>query len=315
MGNIYILCPALVQTGGPEALHQLCYYLNNLNQQAYMIYYGQYSTSPVAPLYLKYNTKYVDVIEDSIEHTLVVPEVMIPILRQFKNIKKVIWWLSVDNYLVGENFKKCHSGLNYYNYTTPDIIHAAQSYYAIDFLEKSGVNSKNIFKLFDPVNDTYRQNAKDLFKYSRNNVVLFNPKKGIDFTKALINASKEITWIPLNQPTQQEVAELMLKSKVYVDFGHHPGRDRLPREAAMSGCCIITSKRGSAKFYQDVLIADEYKFEDQQANINPILDKIQEIFSNYESEKQKFSDYRMMLMNEEKTFKQHIIKLFNLKDH
>ena len=131
----------------------------------------------------------------------------------------------------------------------------------------------------------------------------------------MINASKEITWIPLNQPTQQEVAELMLKSKVYVDFGHHPGRDRLPREAAMSGCCIMTSKRGSAKFYQDVLIADEYKFEDQQANINPILDKIPGMFSNYESEKQKFSDYRMMLMNEEKTFKQHIIKLFNLKDH
>ena len=48
---------------------------------------------------------------------------------------------------------------------------------------------------------------------------------------------------------------------------------------------------------------------------NPILDKIQEIFLNYESEKQKFSDYRMMLMNEEKTFKQHIIKLFNLKDY
>lgn len=314
MGNIYILCPALVQTGGPEALHQLCYYLNNLNQQAYMIYYGNYAASPVAPLYSKYNTKYVEVIEDNSEHTLVVPEVMIPTLKQFKYIKKVIWWLSVDNYLVGENFKKCHSGLNYYNYTANDIIHAAQSYYAIDFLEKSGVKSENIFKLFDPVNDTYRKNAKEVFKYPRSNVVLFNPNKGIEFTKALINARKEITWIPLNQPTQEEVSQLMLKSKVYIDFGHHPGRDRLPREAALSGCCIITSKRGSAKFYQDVLIAEEYKFEDQESNINPILDKIQDIFLNYESERLNFTDYRKMLMNEQKTFQKHIIKLFNLKN-
>jgi len=33
--------------------------------------------------------------------------------------------------------------------------------------------------------------------------------------------------------------------QVYIDFGHHPGQDRLPREAVQCGCVVITGKRGS----------------------------------------------------------------------
>ena len=30
--------------------------------------------------------------------------------------------------------------------------------------------------------------------------------------------------------------------KLYIDFGGFPGKDRLPREAVMHDCCIITGK-------------------------------------------------------------------------
>ena len=33
--------------------------------------------------------------------------------------------------------------------------------------------------------------------------------------------------------------------QVYIDFGHHPGQDRLPREAVQCGCVVITGTRGS----------------------------------------------------------------------
>lgn len=29
----------------------------------------------------------------------------------------------------------------------------------------------------------------------------------------------------------------MRKAKVYIDFGFHPGKDRIPREAVMCGAC------------------------------------------------------------------------------
>ena len=39
-----------------------------------------------------------------------------------------------------------------------------------------------------------------------------------------------------------------------MDFGFHPGQDRLPREAALLKNCIITNREGSAAFYKDVPI-------------------------------------------------------------
>jgi len=63
---------------------------------------------------------------------------------------------------------------------------------------------------------------------------------------------------------REEVIKLLQKAKVYIDFDYHPRKDRLPREAAILGCCVITRKRGSAKFFEDVPIPDEYKFEDKE---------------------------------------------------
>jgi len=39
---------------------------------------------------------------------------------------------------------------------------------------------------------------------------------------------------------------MCVSRKLYVDFGKHPGKDRMPREAAVHGCCIITGRRGAA---------------------------------------------------------------------
>lgn len=57
----------------------------------------------------------------------------------------------------------------------------------------------------------------------------------------------------------------MSKSKVYIDFGNHPGKDRIPREAAISGCIVITGKRGAAAFAEDVCIPETYKFDESCA--------------------------------------------------
>ena len=48
--------------------------------------------------------------------------------------------------------------------------------------------------------------------------------------------------------TPEQVVDLMSESKVYIDFGNHPGKDRIPREAVINGCCVITGVRGSARF-------------------------------------------------------------------
>ena len=46
----------------------------------------------------------------------------------------------------------------------------------------------------------------------------------------------------------------------YIDFGPHPGMDRLPREAALAGCVVVTNREGAANFDEDTPLPSQFKF-------------------------------------------------------
>ena len=95
-----------------------------------------------------------------------------------------------------------------------------------------------------------------------------------------------------------------------MDFGFHPGQDRLPREAALLKNCIITNKEGSAAFYKDVPIAEEFKFLEKRENYEKIREKIDRIFESFPKELEKFKFYRKFLLSQEKKYEKQISKLF-----
>jgi hypothetical protein len=94
----------------------------------------------------------------------------------------------------------------------------------------------------------------------------------------------------------------MTQSKIYIDFGHHPGKDRFPREAASCGCLIITSFEGSAQFFNDVTIDPKYKFN----NIDGVSDLIKDIFENFSDHFDNFGLYRKMIADEKEVFYKQI---------
>jgi len=57
--------------------------------------------------------------------------------------------------------------------------------------------------------------------------------------------------MPIENMPADTVHETLLKSQIYIDFGHHPGKDRIPREAAMSGNIVFLHERGAAAFHLD----------------------------------------------------------------
>jgi hypothetical protein len=111
---------------------------------------------------------------------------------------------------------------------------------------------------------------------------------------------------------QKEVIQLMSHAKIYIDFGNHPGRDRLPREAALLGCCIITGKSGSAKFYEDIPIDEKYKFEEKDENIEKILNCIQDILKDYETIVADFEQYRAIILDEKSEHKKILREIFKM---
>ena len=185
-------------------------------------------------------------------------------------------------------------------------MHLYQSEYAHQFLLKQGVT--RLFRLSDYVNDSYLCGLE----IEKENIVLYNPKKGYHFTKKIIEASAGLNWMPIENMTTEQVKGLLSKSKVYIDFGNHPGKDRFPREAAISGCCVITGRSGSAAYYEDIPIPDRYKFDQSVKHIFQIISQIQSCLDNYEEEICNFMEYRNMIIQEHEIFIMDVKKLFAL---
>ncbi|MDK2922249.1 MAG: hypothetical protein PWR24_1806 [Desulfonauticus sp.] len=342
--KIYVVAPAASSTGGPELLHQLVYHLiNDLDIEAYIYYIPPTHPDPVHPAYKNYRVPFVRQIEDKERNILIVPEVHtgVSLLKYFKNIRKVLWWLSVDNFYLSYIFRsklnfftqrlinyiyKKFRGKNLFDlveialenekfkklqlpiYIKKADYHLVQSFYALNFIKSKGITQNKIYYLSDYLNESFLETKTDLSE--KENIVVYNPKKGFVFTEKIIKAAKEIKFVPIINMSREEVIKTLQKSKVYIDFGNHPGKDRMPREAAILGCCVITGKRGSAAFFEDVPIPDEYKFEDKEENIPRIIEKIKDCFENFEERYKDFDYYREIIKNEPKKFEEDLKKIF-----
>ncbi len=316
-----VFCPANAATGGPEVLHQLCFQLRNLGYNSEMFYYDydkSHTPSPVCDCYKHYKNPYKVIYEDSPDNICIVPETYTRAFYKIKQGLRICWWLSVDNYLkvakgIRGRVPQCNriAGMIYilklflhkgYDIHCGISAHLVQSIYAEKFCLSLNIPREKIFYLSDYLNDTYLITAKSGKISEKKDQVLFNPKKGIEYTSLIIHSAPDIKWIPLINLSYEDVAKLMQESKVYIDFGNHPGKDRLPREAAVNGCCIITGRRGSAAYQQDVNIPSEFKFKDDPDSIRDIINKIREIFSSYEENTKKFEAYRQGIYNEPQKF-------------
>jgi len=328
---IYVLCPAYVKTGGPELLHQLVKELNDNGVNAYITYYNikKGNTQYRNVEFDKYAGEYklLKDIEDDEKNYIITPEV-VPAIKQIeklKNIKKIIWWLSVDNFLNSYTIKNAlkmqkikplikalikNEIMYSFDYIKKVNYHLCQSKYAIEFLREMGIN--NIDYLSDYLNDEYL-NINENEIVEKENIVLYNPKKGFEFTQKIMEKSSDLKWVPIQNLTTKQVKELLLRSKVYIDFGNHPGKDRFPRESAMCNCCVITGKRGSAKYHQDVPISDEFKFDDKLSEIDNIIEKIKLCLNDYDNQITKYEEYRNFIKGEKEKFKSDVRRIFKKK--
>ena len=335
MKSIYITCPAATYTGGPTLAHQLCYILNSKGYHASMWYQVspllKKGTDYVHSEYKQYNNPYVTKKPKDNEDTIIISlETTVGLLNGFKKAKRYIWWMSVDNYYHKmetlldkikrvyfhksfpiEYRKRLENKRKYRVILDKDITHLIQSEYARLFLLSKNISEDSILPLSDYIEDSIVEESKKESKGKRSDKkVLYNPKKGYAFTQELIKYMPEIEWTPLINMNKEQVINELKSSKLYIDFGEHPGKDRFPREAVLLGSAIITGKKGAAKNNVDVPISDEFKFDDDIKLLPNIKTKIHEVLDNYDSIITKFSDFKKEIQNEKEVFNQEIDNAF-----
>lgn len=332
--KIYVHAPAGIVTGGVELLHQLVSLLRVHGKEAYIVYYGK--NEKIIPAdYIKYNIVQSSIVDDDYKNIEVYSETMLESLMDNKRkTQKFLWWLSIDNAFLNvpiENMtlkeikalypKRFYSLLMYFvkrfirgyndfhtiSFLSPfkGLYCGYQSEYIKDTLQKLGF--KNLVALKDYINTDH---IRDFDITSRKNIVLYNPSKGYEFTKQLIDLAPDLEWVALKGMSRENLIETIRSAKTYIDFGNHPGKDRLPRECAINGCCVITGMRGSAGYFEDVPIDDKYKFDENIASLSTILDCIRWTLNNYETAINDFEYYRNIIKKDKEEFENQAKSVF-----
>jgi hypothetical protein len=304
--TVVILCPEAV-TGGPEALHQLAHAINTLGGNARLAYFGQGSRVEYGPTtilchysphqavletYAAYRP--IPLVEAPLsERTLiVVPEILPEALLAISARNRAVWWLSVDN-AVAHNPKLNDPGYANSLIGNSGLIHFYQSDYARGFVERHG-GGRNAFPIFDYINPEYIRSGPAESASERRQVGLF-PQKGGVLAARFMAANPQLSFAAIQNMTREQVRQTLLTCSVYIDFGHHPGKDRVPREAAVSGAIVFLHERGAALHFQDHPLERFYLFNEQDIDTGSLASRVAEALSDRERHYARQQVYRQQV--------------------
>ena len=320
----YIFTPADYCSGGPEALHQLSYYMRKCGLDAYTVYYEYtgFREAQTAERYKQYEVvvaRYEDV-EDVKDYCVIAPENAPWCLNGFKKAQKCIWWLSVayNQLKEGEWVEKAvyqkrrilgQSVGNYRNmaFNPKDCWHLCGSKYAFEYVRLRFPQSY-VEYLVEPISlDFLRMGNSDLPK-ERKDIVLYNPAKPSERMSQLLKRGK-FNYVPLKGFTPVGLAEMYKKAKLYVDFGEFGGPERMPKEAVFFGCNILVANHNAAANDFDVAIPQKYKVEDD-ATVEQIESRIADMLEHYDIQHVDFLLFKTKVENLEENFYKHIKNVF-----
>ena len=341
----YVVCPSNVTTGGPDALHQMVYYMVKQGFDCQIAYLADTTKGLNIPdpyrIYINDFCLFKNV-RDREENNVIIPETFSFLSHKFKKARLYIWWLSVDNNFVdfswykriwylfscpGRIFKhkelykcsaytKIKNTLFCHEYSFENegknITHLCASYYALDVVSKK--TQRKVYKCIEPISciflDKFNKESRNDI---RQDVILFNPKKSRSIVEKLHEKYPIYKFKPLEKMTQSQLIESYKKAKLYIDFGPFPGAERIPKEAVLYGCLIITGRHGASNFYGDVPIPDKYKFFDD--DLERIVLMINRCLTEYSSCYHDFDEYRATILALEPNFEKSLNIIFNSEEN
>jgi len=320
----YIFTPARVCSGGPEALHQLAFYMRQWGLEAYTVYYTYSSYPQVQPIdrYKQYGVKVLPIceIQDAANNYVIAPENAPWLLNGFKKAKKCIWWLSVAYNDVKEGtlkerlmyLKRKALGQNVSNYRNVayklrNCWHMCGSKYAYEEVIKMFPKSR-VDYMVEPISLDFLRIGNSNLPTEREDVVLYNPSKPSAIMKELLGRGR-FNYVPLKGYTPQGLVDRYKRSKIYVDFGLFGGPERIPKEAVYYGCNILVANHNAAANDFDVAIPQQYKVDDDET-AEQIENRIADMLENYETQNIDFRSFKSKVEHLEENFTKQILDVF-----
>lgn len=335
----YLVCPKGVHTGGPTAIHQLATALTQAGRRVYLMPSSGTRSNEPHPTYAAFGHTWIDEIDESEAAVIITSESDLQALVNTPpNTTRAVWWLSIDNSPYFRHEFGYRRGLftrrEYYRRKLRrlalvaarkrqsrrsirsilnDAQHFTQSHYARTVIYSVlDLQSEMLSDYTTPITTTERAYMSDEPLHGRKLRVAINPRKGMEIAEHLMNARDDIEWKMIKGLTPQGVWDLLADSDIYLDLGHHPGKDRMPREAALAGTVVALVARGAGYYEQDYAIDPTFRIPDCGTNkltalaAHRVLDVIASDLSASRARQERF---RATIAQERQAFEAEVLTL------
>ena len=316
-----ILCPYQSRTGGPEALMQLSDALITHGFDATVwlcadddisaIMSGVvnspngFAVSPKTqdiPEYSRYKVKAFTGRAPGEAICYVLPESYISLISVIIPQRVILWWLSVDFALS----ELSRINLNFLRQAS--ITHATQSHYAKEFCESLGLRTRYLSD-YTIVDDRIVEDID-----CRHNILALNAGTKVIYNLDYIEGRlkeliSDVEVVRLQGMSRVEVYELFSRSRLFIDLGNFPGKDRMVREAVMLGTNAIICNSGAGASKVDFALDDIYRAD--PSDINSALTLAAHMIRNPLSHSENFTLIRSQVLQERLNFEKEVLCLFS----
>ena len=332
--SYYVYYPRGARTGGPIALHQLAASMRRAGLEAALVPFPGTEDQPDVAEYRVFEVPvHLGKVPDTPQSVVIVPEAYVPIARRFRRATTVIWWLSIDKsttemFRMARRRNEIWDKLFWREYigrarhepgqfnrrgnlrTLRRAIHIAQSQYAWSYLYATyGIVAGMVtdYTFLPSGSPAARPRLGDP---SRSPRVAYNPLKGKQYVDRVKPLLRDVEWVPISGMTAPEVTKVLSSCDAYVDLGYHPGKDRIPREAALCGCVVLARRVGAAAFYGDMPLPWEAVVGQGEVDPELVAARLREMLDDLESARTRQQPYVRWLTGEEQRFHEEVRQVF-----
>ncbi|GAA1744130.1 hypothetical protein [Microbacterium paludicola] len=329
----YVYYPRGLATGGPEALHQLVDSLRRQGQDAYLVPIPGTEGTPRAERYAHYDAPEAPAIVDAAGNAVVVPETQALLLKDVRHAEPLVWWLSIDyaprfvierahrSTLPLERTRMSRPPLLWARYlnraikrvrTGEDAVlrragHLAQSHYAWNHVFAHLGIPGTILSDYTPIDPLPEASVTAEGRRPR---VAYNPAKSAVLMAEFARRRPDIELLPLRGMTGEQVAEALRTSLIYLDLGTHPGKDRMPREAAAMGAVVLVARRGAAANDVDVPLPWRHKIDVLPDVVDAALRAVDAVIADPDAALADQRAYRARIAAERDVFDREVAAAF-----
>jgi hypothetical protein len=175
----------------------------------------------------------------------------------------------------------------------------AQSFYAQGFCRE--VLGRDALVMTDPMR------VVDIGPVRKErNVVLFNQVKASSHAEALAQRLPDVEFRPLGGKPYDDAMRDLASATLYIELGHLPGRDRLPREAAFYGTPVVTLCRGAGYLWADVPLPVEDRIPYLDNWETPMVEAIQRVIADPHAALERQASYREWVVHEPERYERAV---------